>query len=42
MIFQATLLDLLALIAFFVAMVAYSRYADQGGDLLLNARMSRP
>jgi uncharacterized membrane protein len=39
MIFQATFLDWLALIAFFVAMVAYSRYADHVGDRLLNARM---
>ena len=39
MIFQATLLDWLALVAFFVAMLAYSRYADHVGDRLLNARM---
>lgn len=39
MIFNATPLDWLALIAFFAAIVAYSRYADHGGDRLLNARM---
>jgi uncharacterized membrane protein len=39
MIFDATFLDWLALVAFFVAIVAYSRYADHVGDQLLNARM---
>ncbi len=39
MIFDATILDWLALVAFFVAIVAYSRYADHVGDRLLNARM---
>ena len=39
MIFEATLLDWLALAAFFVAVLAYSRYADHVGDRLLNARM---
>jgi uncharacterized membrane protein len=39
MIFDATLLDWLSLVAFFVAIVAYSRYADHVGERLLNARM---
>lgn len=39
MIFDASPLDWLALIAFFAAIVAYSRYADHAGDRLLNARM---
>ena len=39
MVFNASILDWLALIAFFVAIVAYSRYADHVGDRLLNARM---
>jgi uncharacterized membrane protein len=39
MVFNAGILDWLALIAFFVAAVAYSRYADHAGDRLLNARM---
>ncbi|HEV8388332.1 MAG TPA: DUF599 domain-containing protein [Dongiaceae bacterium] len=39
MVFNASVLDWLALIAFFVAMIAYSRYADHVGDRLLNARM---
>ena len=39
MIFDASFLDWLALIAFFVAIIAYSRYADHVGDRLLNARM---
>lgn len=39
MIFNASLLDWLALIAFFVAVLAYGRYADHVGDRLLNARM---
>src|SRR5512147_1835134 len=39
MIFDASFLDWLALIAFFVAVLAYSRYADHVGDRLLNARM---
>ena len=39
MIFNASALDLLALAAFFAAIVAYSRYADHSGDRLLNARM---
>jgi uncharacterized membrane protein len=39
MIFGASLLDWLALVAFFVAVLAYSRYADRVGDRLLNARM---
>lgn len=39
MIFQASILDWLALIAFFVAVIAYSRYADYSGNRLLNARM---
>jgi uncharacterized membrane protein len=38
MIFNASLLDWLALALFFAAIVAYSRYADHG-DRLLNARM---
>ena len=39
MVFNASILDWLALIAFFVAVVAYARYADHAGDRLLNARM---
>jgi uncharacterized membrane protein len=39
MVFNASILDWLALIAFFVAAVAYSRYADHAGERLLNARM---
>jgi uncharacterized membrane protein len=39
MIFDASLLDWVALAAFFVAVLAYSRYADHIGDRLLNARM---
>lgn len=39
MIFNASILDWLALIAFFVAVFAYGRYADHAGDRLLNARM---
>jgi uncharacterized membrane protein len=39
MIFDATFLDWLALVAFFVAIIAYSRYADHAGHRLLNARM---
>jgi len=39
MVFNASLLDWLALALFFTAMVAYSRYADHVGDRLLNARM---
>ena len=39
MIFGSSLLDWLALIAFFVAVLAYSRHADHVGDRLLNARM---
>ena len=39
MVFNASILDWLALVAFFVAAVAYSRYADHAGDRLLNARM---
>jgi uncharacterized membrane protein len=39
MIFASSLLDWLALAAFFVAVLAYSRYADHVGDRLLNARM---
>jgi uncharacterized membrane protein len=39
MIFGSSLLDWLALAAFFIAIVAYSRYADHVGDRLLNARM---
>ena len=39
MVFNASALDWLAVIAFFVAVVAYSRYADHAGDRLLNARM---
>jgi hypothetical protein len=39
MIFGSSLLDWLALVAFFVAVLAYSRYADHVGDRLLNARM---
>ena len=39
MVFNATILDWLALIAFFVAVLAYGRYADHAGNRLLNARM---
>jgi uncharacterized membrane protein len=39
MVFNASILDWLALIAFFVAVLAYGRYADHVGDRLLNARM---
>ena len=39
MVFNASILDWLALIAFFVAAVAYSRYADHAGERLLNARI---
>ena len=39
MIFDATILDWVALVAFFVAVLAYARYADYAGDRLLNARM---
>jgi uncharacterized membrane protein len=39
MLFNASLLDWLALALFFAAIVAYSRYADHIGDRLLNARM---
>jgi uncharacterized membrane protein len=39
MIFDASLVDWLAVAAFFAAIVAYSRYADHAGDRLLNARM---
>ncbi|HKP22225.1 MAG TPA: DUF599 domain-containing protein [Dongiaceae bacterium] len=39
MVFNATILDWLALAVFFAAVVAYSRYADHVGDRLLNARM---
>jgi uncharacterized membrane protein len=39
MIFGSSFLDWLALAAFFIAIVAYSRYADHVGDRLLNARM---
>ena len=39
MVFNASILDWLALVLFFVAVVAYSRYADHVGDRLLNARM---
>jgi len=39
MIFEASLLDWLALIAFFVSVLAYSHYADHVGSRLLNARM---
>jgi uncharacterized membrane protein len=39
MVFNATILDWLALALFFAAVVAYSRYADHAGDRLLNARM---
>lgn len=39
MVFNASILDWLALILFFAALVAYSRYADHIGDRLLNARM---
>ena len=39
MVFNASILDWLALIAFFVAVLAYGRYADHAGDRLLNARM---
>src|SRR5688572_33417233 len=39
MVFNASILDWLALALFFAAVVAYSRYADHIGDRLLNARM---
>ena len=39
MLFGASFFDVLALSAFFVAVIAYSRYADHSGDRLLNARM---
>ena len=39
MVFNASILDWLALILFFAALVAYARYADHIGDRLLNARM---
>lgn len=39
MVFNASILDWLALIAFFVSVLAYARYADHVGDRLLNARM---
>jgi uncharacterized membrane protein len=39
MILNAGLMDWLALALFFIAMVAYARYADHSGDRLLNARM---
>jgi uncharacterized membrane protein len=39
MVFNASILDWLALVLFFGAVVAYSRYADHAGDRLLNARM---
>ena len=39
MVFNASILDWLALALFFAAAVAYSRYADHAGDRLLNARM---
>jgi uncharacterized membrane protein len=39
MIFGSSVLDWLALTAFFAAIVAYSRYADHVGERLLNARM---
>ena len=39
MVFNASILDWLALVLFFAAVVAYSRYADHVGDRLLNARM---
>ena len=39
MIFGTSLFDWMALGAFFVAVIAYSRYADHSGDRLLNARM---
>jgi uncharacterized membrane protein len=39
MVFNAGILDWLALALFFGAVVAYSRYADHVGDRLLNARM---
>ena len=39
MLFNASLLDWLALILFFTAIVAYSRYADHAGHRLLNAHM---
>ena len=39
MVLNASILDWLALVAFFVAAVTYSRYADHAGDRLLNARM---
>ena len=39
MALNASVLDWLGLIAFFAAMVAYSRYADHAGRRMLNARM---
>lgn len=39
MVLNASFLDWLAVVGFFVAMVAYSRFADHAGDRLLNARM---
>ncbi len=39
MTLNAGLLDWLALALFFVAVLAYSRYADHAGDRILNARM---
>jgi uncharacterized membrane protein len=39
MVFNASALDWLGLIAFFVAIITYSRYADHAGSRLLNARM---
>lgn len=39
MVFNASILDWLALVLFFAAVVAYSRYADHVEDRLLNARM---
>lgn len=39
MIFDAGIFDLLALALFFLAIVAYGRYADHAGHQFLNARM---
>ena len=39
MILNASAFDWLALALFFVAVLAYARYADHAGDRLLNARM---
>lgn len=39
MIFGTSPFDLIALGAFFVAVIAYARYADHAGERLLNARM---